>query len=145
MQVARALPFAADAAPAAGDDADAAANPVLDRYGVPRFHRRLSDKILAAFNHAYAGADDALAGALRGALEAAERREREALERRGRGALAPYCRRASSALHQAGLWQAHVDARRAYAALTIRADAAPERVAAASGAMSLAYARWALS
>src|SRR3546814_12331477 len=64
-------------------------------HGVPGFDRRLTDKILAAFNHAYAAGGTDVASQLHAALALAAERERRlhrsasSAERRGADAVAP--------------------------------------------------------
>ncbi|MFQ6019059.1 MAG: hypothetical protein ACE5KF_12800 [Kiloniellaceae bacterium] len=103
--------------------------------GGPRHDRRLADKILAAFNHAYAAGEPGIAGTLRRALEEAER---------GSGAAAGD-RRSSGALAQADLWAAFVDARDAYRRISARARPGPEALEQAETEMLAAYKRWSYS
>ena len=71
---------------------------------VPKYDRRLSDKILAAFAHAYEAGERGVAERLRRALEEAEQS----------AAAAHPERRASTALISADLLIDFVDARNAY-------------------------------
>ena len=100
--------------------------------GAARDDRRLSDKILAAFTHAYASGHAGLAATLRRALEDAERAP-------GRE---PCRRRDTSALRQADLWIGFVDARDAYRRAAERTPADAEEVELARLEMLSAYRRW---
>src|SRR5690606_5061814 len=90
----------------AGIDGAAAPGTEFSKLGLPEFDRRLTDKILAAFNHAYAVGEVEVARRLHTVLALAEGHERgrvlaaSGMERRGNGALA-----------QADLWVAYVEAR----------------------------------
>ncbi len=72
--------------------------------GLPEYNRRLTDKILAAFNHAYSMGESALADKIRGLLGEAEQRGRQRYPDR----------RAGQASAQAALWMQFVDARDRY-------------------------------
>lgn len=85
------------------EDAERAA---LEAVGEGAYTRRLTDKILAAFNQAYATGEPAAAELLRQALERAV----ASAEAVGGG------RRHHRALDQAALWVRFVDARNAYLA-----------------------------
>lgn len=98
----------------------------------PAYDRRLSDKILAAFAHAYEAGELGVAAALRQALEQAEA---------GRSGAAAERRRVSLR-RQADLWIAFVDARNAYKRLAAQASADAGEVAAAGAEMLEAYRRW---
>ena len=79
--------------------------------GALRYDRRLGDKLLAAFNHAYAEGETEVAGGLREILirieaRAGKEQRRAAPERRTLGAV-----------RQTDLWAAFVDARNAYRTL----------------------------
>ena len=76
--------------------------------GVPEYTRRLADKILAAFNHAYAAGEHEIAGDLRAALLKLDQRTRDA------GPTA----RATSVIDEADRWVAFVRARDRYKSLT---------------------------
>jgi len=94
--------------------------------------RRLSDKILAAFNHAYAVGELEVAELLRSALVAGEaKRDGVADQRRGPD---PLCR--------ADLWVAFVEARNDYRALRDVANGGTVDTDTALGAMKEAYRRW---
>lgn len=116
-----------------------AAEPALDpetiasETGMPRHSRRLSDKVLAAFNHAYAVGEIEVAAKLR---EILARLERERV-------LAHSQRRADTvALHQADLWVSFVEARNDYRMACIAAPANAGEVADCLDAMKEAYRRW---
>jgi hypothetical protein len=111
----------------AGDDA----NP----FGLPGYLRRLSDKILAAFNHAYAAGEEEIAFRLHDALAAAEQQARLQYPER----------RAGRALNQAGLWIDYVDARNRYLGLTQGVPAERANVEAAEAAMTEAYRVWSVA
>ena len=94
--------------------------------------RRLSDRILAAFTHAYGcGAKD-VAMALLDALECAE-----AAGRQGRPE-----RRRSNALMQADRWVAFVDARDAYNQICNRKPCKSATAEKALARMKAAYMHW---
>ena len=115
------------AAAPAGADSMAAAT------GVPRHNRRLGDKVLAAFNHAYAvGALD-VAAQLREILARLEaERNTDGRERRD----------SVTTLAQADLWMAFVEARNDYQAVS-ESDAQDSSAAAeALQIMKSAYAAW---
>jgi hypothetical protein len=109
--------------------------------GMPQYMRRLSDKILAAFNHAYATGEYDIAdklwavlGELDSLAEVDRRLNRpEALEQRR-----------SDALGHAQRWVSFVEARNLYrAAMDSPAGRGPD-IAEAMAAMKEAYRRWAL-
>lgn len=100
--------------------------------GPSQYDRRLSDKILAAFNHAYATGAHKVADRLRHVLvdvESAERRR--------------YERRAASAVSRADLWVSFIRARDGYNEMVARNDAPPEKVESALETMKHAYRVWA--
>ncbi len=110
------------------------AAPGLDNpHGVPEYSRRLTDKILAAFNHAYSLGETEIAAALRDALEAAERRTPKGLQSERRGA---------TAVQQADLWAAFVDARDAYNRQCDQSPMDAEAVKAAYAGMERAFRAW---
>lgn len=115
------------------------------RYGKPKFDRRLSDKILAAYNHAYAADEVELADKLRVLLEEAERKEVFRCGRPGTSVLDVPVRRSSSSVQQGRLWSQFVDARQRYISLSIREKSSAEELKSASDAMRLSYARWVVS
>lgn len=104
--------------------------------GLPGFDRRLTDKILAAFNHAYAVGDLDVARRLHEVLALAEAHERSRIL-----ALTGDERRGGGAIDQAGLWVAYVEARNLCQTVCQGgADSAEAR--AAIEAMKQAYRRW---
>ncbi len=103
---------------------------LLTAAGTLRFNRRLSDKILAAFNHAYALGEGDIARALRRLLETNEKKSGDA-RRRGDGALG-----------HAELWVAFVDARDDYRAARGRRAEDSAELAQALNVMKGAYAAW---
>ena len=102
-----------------------------ERIGAPRYDRRLSDKILAAFNHAYANGAVQTATRLRAVLAEVETSERDRHERR-----------TWSAMDQADLWIAFVEARNGYNALATGKGIAPARLDDALARMKDAYRLW---
>ncbi|MDH3241934.1 MAG: hypothetical protein OEO83_14865 [Alphaproteobacteria bacterium] len=100
--------------------------------GQSQYDRRLSDKILAAFNHAYATGAHKVADRLRHVLQDVETAERHRYERRS-----------ASAVSQADLWVSFIRARNGYNDLVARSDAPPEKVESALEAMKDAYRVWA--
>lgn len=105
---------------------------MLAESGSPLHDRRLTDKILAAFNHALALGYPEIAERLHVALELAER---EGVKKHGE-------RRGVTALDLAGLWRAFVGARDLY--LRLQADAAttPDRRADALARMRERWRLW---
>ena len=109
---------------------------LLNLVGVPEFNRRLTDKILAAFNHAYSVGETAIAAQLRAVLAECE----------ARCGPSGADRRASRALARADLWIEFVRARDAYrAAARQQPGADPVTVAGSLHAMKEAYRRWSAS
>jgi hypothetical protein len=101
--------------------------------GVPRHNRRLGDKVLAAFNHAYAvGALD-VASQLRAILARIEA---------DRGEMHGERRYSSTTLGQADLWMAFVEARNDYQAACDASDGESAVAEAALDAMQKAYEAW---
>jgi hypothetical protein len=94
--------------------------------------RRLSDKILGAFSHAYASGDIGVAAILRRALEEAELGL-------GHGAKE---RRQSNTLLQADLWVEFVEARKAYGRASESQQPDPAEVEDSRREMIEAYRRW---
>ena len=106
-----------------------------DTIGAPRFNRRLSDKLLAAFNHAYAVGEDNVADSLRDILA---RIDADAADSDQRST-------ASTPLGQADLWMRFVKSRNEY---RDACDAEPrdaEATEAALETMKRAYRGWSLS
>jgi hypothetical protein len=102
-----------------------------DRFGAPGYDRRLSDKILAAFNHAYASGAVKTAQHLKSVLADVEGQER-----------AEHNRRSLGAVDRADLWVTFVEARNRYNALSDGKTAAPARIDAAMEEMKDAYRAW---
>lgn len=102
-----------------------------DRFGAPGYDRRLSDKVLAAFNHAYASGATKAATRLKAVLAEVEAAERRAHDRRR-----------SSAVAQADHWVVFVEARNAYNALADDKATKPAQLEAALERMKEAYRAW---
>ena len=94
--------------------------------------RRLSDKILAAFNHAYATGQFEVAKQLHRALKLNEVRSHDG----------PDNRESYDPIGQAELWIAFVEARDKYKALCNAGKPAPRDAIEALDAMKEAYRRW---
>lgn len=108
---------------------------IIVSIGTPKHDRRLSDKILAAFSHAYAEGATAVAAVLRRALEEAER------DFQGAG----WERRRDRVLAQADLWVEFVEARDLFRrAFEAKAPDA-EELERARADMMAAYKRWSYS
>jgi hypothetical protein len=99
--------------------------------GMPRYNRRLTDKILAAFNHAYAMGEMDLARSLWECLVAAEKLGQQHQRRRP-----------NQALDLAAEWVAFVDARDRYR--DVSRTHAPDPAAASEAFRSMrdAYQSW---
>ena len=97
--------------------------------------RRLSDKILAAFNHAYASGETKIARFLHRALESHEAKYGPTQDRRS----------GCSSLGQADLWVRFVEARNHYKGISQQRGMTPAEVATALEAMKDTYKRWCLS
>lgn len=111
----------------------------IDSLGVPGFDRRLTDKVLAAFNHAYAVGDTEVADRLHAVLALAEDHERtQLLALLGPGAE----RRGVAAMDLADLWVAYVEARNGFQAACQDIGPDSEEARAAVEAMKRAYQRW---
>lgn len=101
--------------------------------GAPRFNRRLGDKVLSAFNHAYAiGAID-VAGQLR---EILARIEADRCDEHGER------RDGATTLGQADLWMTFVEARNDYQAACGAGEAGSPAADASLAAMKTAYEAW---
>jgi hypothetical protein len=99
--------------------------------GVPRHNRRLTDKVLAAFNHAYAAGEMDLARALWDCLVTAEKLGH------------PYARRTpNQTLDLAAEWVAFVDARDRYRDVSRASKGRPEDASDAFRTMRDAYQTW---
>jgi len=99
--------------------------------GVPRYNRRLTDKVLAAFNHAYAMGEMDLARSLWECLVEAEK-----LGQNG------HRRRPNQALDLAAEWVAFVDARDRYRDVSRVQHGAPDGASEAFRTMRDAYQAW---
>ncbi len=100
--------------------------------GLPTYNRRLTDKILAAFNHAYSMGEYDLAESLREILILAEARGRKQVAGR----------RANRAQEQADRWVEFVEARERYREAEEATDADPETKAQLLEEMRDSYQRW---
>ncbi len=106
-------------------------NTLASEAGIPEYNRRLTDKVLCAFNHAYATGAHEIADRLKGVLTEVDRKER-----------AQHGERQQTAVGQADLWIEFVEARDAYnAALADKAGKAKELEDALKG-MRRAHQRW---
>lgn len=93
--------------------------------------RRLSDKVLAAFNHAYATGEKEIADKLRAVLKLTEAKRPTADQRGGYDAVA-----------HADLWVGFVDARNKYNTLTGKKTVKAGDAEKALDAMKGAYRAW---
>jgi hypothetical protein len=100
--------------------------------GVPRYNRRLTDKVLAAFNHAYAMGEMELARSLWECLVTAEK-----LGQMNHGR-----RRPNQALDLAAEWVAFVDARDRYREVSRAPQAQADDPSGAFRDMRDAYQSW---
>lgn len=100
--------------------------------GVPRYNRRLTDKVLAAFNHAYAMGEMELARSLWECLVAAEK-----LGQMNHGR-----RRPNQALDLAAEWVAFVDARDRYREVSRAPQTQSDEPSGAFRDMRDAYQSW---
>jgi hypothetical protein len=99
--------------------------------GVPRYNRRLTDKVLAAFNHAYAMGEMDLARRLWECLVEAEKIGQQYQRRRP-----------NQALDLAAEWVAFVDARDRYREASRQRPVSPEEASEAFRRMRDAYQNW---
>ena len=102
--------------------------------GLPKYNRRLSDKILAAFNHAYAVGELEVAGSLRevlGRLDKGAEAGDEQLRRHG-----------TIALSQDDLWIEFVEARNDYRDACDTPEADPIALDCMLDMMKSTYGRW---
>ncbi len=101
---------------------------------LPKHNRRLTDILLAGFNHAYAVGDREIAEQLRGLLQQLESRKYNG----------GHNRRRSDAINQADLWVAFVEARDRYRELC---DKKPDHsnTLSALDVMKESYRLWSLS
>ena len=100
--------------------------------GAPGYSRRLTDKILAAFSHAYSIGEIDLAERLKEILVGAEEREMNP----GSG------RRGGRAVAQAASWVEFVEARNRYREAKEKDGEEAARTATAFDAMKEAYRHW---
>ena len=104
-------------------------------YGEPEYNRRLSDKVLAAFNHAYASGEREIAQRLRAILAEVEERLRK-LDRKPR---------ANGAMDEAEKWTRFVDARDRYRSVKDDPRFAASAVGEALAEMKEAFKSWSLT
>ena len=104
---------------------------IAEDLGTVEYDRRLTDKLLAAFNHAYAIGAHEIAARLRSILEDVDEAERAAFDRRRDVALVP-----------ADLWVAFVEARGAYNRIVADKSAEARAAESALEDMKEAYRRW---
>ena len=97
--------------------------------------RRLSDKILSAFNHAYAVGESDIADRLKDALEANEARRNDGSD----------LRTTYDPLGQAEKWVAFVEARNRYKTASITAVEDSPELIDVLGQMKDAYRLWSMS
>ncbi len=102
--------------------------------GVPEYNRRLSDKILGAFNHAYSVGELDTAEQLRVILVAVEARAQAQFPER----------RANQATDHADLWVEFVAARERYRKVAQTPGVDSGEVARALDEMKEGYKRWSL-
>lgn len=100
--------------------------------GLPNYNRRLTDKILAAFNHAYSVGEFDLAESLRELLIEAEKRGQQQFPGR----------RPNQAQEQADRWVEFVEARERYREAEQATDIDPETKAELLKEMRDSYQRW---
>lgn len=110
------------------NDGETPANP----FGLPNHLRRLSDKILAAFNHAYAAGEEEIARRLHSALVAAERQAASQNPER----------RIGTSLLQAELWVGYIETRNRYLGMAQDSATDPRTLATAEREMRAAYKQW---
>ena len=112
---------------------DGAAQDIVSATGAPRYNRRLSDKILAAFNHAYAMGEIEIASRLREVLARLDNDQAEGEGQRRDGTIA---------LCQADLWIEFVEARNDYRVACEKQDADPIALDCMLEVMKSTYGRW---
>ncbi len=101
--------------------------------GIPRYNRRLSDKILAAFNHAYAMGEIEIASGIREVLARLDDTVPDGKGQRRDGAIA---------LCQADLWIEFVEARNDYRTACDKPGTESAAMETSLEAMKDAYQRW---
>lgn len=112
----------------------------LHDLGEVAYNRRLTDKVLSAFNHAYATGEFEVASILRSALAKSSGQPPEL------DSLPDSERRTSGALAQADLWVRYVNARNAFRSATDpESGTSPAMVDVALDRMKDAYRRWSAS
>ncbi len=104
---------------------------IIDDTGIPEHNRRLTDKVLAAFNHAYATGAREIADRLRSVLVEVDHRERS-----------QHALRQQTAVGQADLWIDFVEARDAYNAALADQEGRAKALDDALEDMKKAYQRW---
>jgi hypothetical protein len=102
--------------------------------GVPEYNRRLTDKILDAFTHAYSIGEVDVANRLRAILGEVE----DAGARRYPG------RRVNDADEQAESWVRFVEARDLYRRIAQSSKAEPDQISVALEQMKEAYKHWSM-
>jgi hypothetical protein len=102
--------------------------------GVPEYNRRLTDKILDAFTHAYSIGETGIADRLRSILVDVEEQ----------GAQPFQGRRRNEAVEQATYWMHFVEARDAYRRISQSSRAEPDQISAALEQMKEAYKHWSM-
>ena len=109
------------------------ASPTID-CSAPRHEitRRLSDKILTAFNHAYSIGEKEIADRLRDVLAYNEEKSRVEVEQRGN----------FDPIGQADLWVAFIEARNRYKKVSNQGKSRRDLTDTALEAMKDAYRRW---
>ena len=108
---------------------------VEQNFGAPEYNRRLTDKILAAFNHAYAAGERDVARQLRAILDEIERR----VKKLGRK------RQSNGAVDEADRWIAFVDARDHYREVSKDPRFKAAEVGEALDEMKEAFRSWSLT
>jgi len=116
------------------DTTDKKPDVIDEDIGMPRYNRRLSDKVLAAFNHAYAVGEIEVAASLREILARLDNSQEagEAAQRRD-GAIA---------LSQADMWIEFVEARNDYRVACKSENSDPIALDCMLEVMKSAYQRW---
>ena len=103
--------------------------------GLPEYNRRLTDKVLAAFNHAYSVGETDIAEQLRVILLETEQKGRQQFPER----------RDNQAADQADLWVRFVEMRDLYRHVAQDANASSADVSGALDQMKEAYKHWSMS
>jgi hypothetical protein len=107
---------------------------IVDDVGTPKYNRRLSDKILAAFNHAYAVGEFEVATSLREVLARLDKGDDPADENQRRDG--------TIALSQADLWIEFVEARNDYRVACDAPQSDPIALDCMLEVMKSSYGRW---